>query len=508
VQERSLSLLRSAEVETTASGPEIRAFVLWQSSLAYSLIEPSLAASAAENSFRASLAIEGTPSDEPCGRVGGDLKNWIQQSVFSDLIKKDRISKTEGLLPYATESVRGMVIAELAQYYLERKDIARSRALLSRIVASEQYPFRVAADVLRAMKVEESADRMALFSQALNNFGQHEFGGMPGTANDFGMFVELTWDLIPPVLALEAINKVLEQAKSGDSDLRITMSSKKGSATLNSIYELRLFEFLPILEQLDSGKAESLLRENANVQSQLERYPRGPLSLDSNGRMASIGYSQGNAPEATGFIAREQIQARIGQQMNAIGKEAGHDPAQAISDALALPLTDSLQSASPRANMLEAIARATAKENPVIATSALREILRVQDQLSPQQMQGLGDLPSIYLDLGDSEGAQSALKALLKTADKLYAADVKPDSPNLAFKARWPSTELWRHCIDIADRLSPGHAEQVIAGIPDPEIAAIERVSLAGTLLGAPIGSGFASECRKNGSNSNLSYRK
>ena len=131
--------------------------------------------------------------------------------------------------------------------------------------------------------------------------------------------------------------------------------------------------------------------------------------------------------------------------------------------------------------------------------------LKIQDQLSPAEISGLANLPKIYVDLGDEDGAKKAVKALLKAAEKLYAHDTDADDPNKAFKGTWPSADLWRKCVQAAAKISPVFAEEVITEIPDPEIAAAQKIAFASSLLvvsGEPL---IVSDCRKTHSSFNFS---
>jgi hypothetical protein len=156
--------------------------------------------------------------------------------------------------------------------------------------------------------------------------------------------------------------------------------------------------------------------------------------------------------------------------------------------------------------MLVEIAKGAAKKKPPVAKSALDEVLKIEDQLTPQQMARLANLPQIYLDLGDEDGARKALKPLLKAAEKIYAHDTDADDPNKAFKGTWPSADLWRKCVQTAAKISPALAEEIIGEIPDPEIAASARVDFAGSLLRASGDPLIVSDCRKNQSSYNVSF--
>lgn len=70
--------------------------------------------------------------------------------------------------------------------------------------------------------------------------------------------------------------------------------------------------------------------------------------------------------------------------------------------------------------------------------------------------------------------------------------DTDADDPNRAFKAAWPSTNLWRRMVGVAGRIAPDFAEEVIAAVPDPEIGTLVKVGYAESLL--HVFSGFHSE--------------
>jgi hypothetical protein len=101
------------------------------------------------------------------------------------------------------------------RHYISKKDLGRAQALLTQLAEVEQYPFGAAADLLLAMGPDQAADRMTIFSQALNNFEQHSSHQMG--PEDFGNFVERTWTRVPPAVVLEAIDKALEEATSKES---------------------------------------------------------------------------------------------------------------------------------------------------------------------------------------------------------------------------------------------------------------------------------------------------
>jgi hypothetical protein len=213
-----------------------------------------------------------------------------------------------------------------------------------------------------------------------------------------------------------------------------------------------------------------------------------------------IGISTGNPSNAAQFQAQMQIMAEMHRHLTAVAGEADDDPQQALSDALGLPISvGSDRYSSPRAEALKEIAKSLARKNPKMAKSALDDLMKCADQLTDTQVQLVVDAPQSYLDLGYEEDAKGALKVILKKAEDVYAEDNDADDPNQAFKGSWPSTSLWQRCVKTAAKISPDLAHEIIAGIPDSEIATFEKVAYANSLLG--VSSSYSvSEHHKNSS--------
>jgi hypothetical protein len=113
---------------------------------------------------------------------------------------------------------------------------------------------------------------------------------------DIGTLVVRFWEQLPPVVILEAADRILDHAKAeaGAGHSPFNFASSHGSASFGSAYELRLFQFLPVIQDLDPSRAQQLLRENPKTKSVLEQYPQGMRSLDS--RFTSAPATNANLP--------------------------------------------------------------------------------------------------------------------------------------------------------------------------------------------------------------------
>ena len=492
-QEHGIRLLKAAEDSSVGLQSDMRAFVLWQAADAYAGIEPAKTAVLLKQAFLATQSIE-VPSEQQSCDSNQCVKGWLQWSILSEIVTKSP-KEAEELLPNAEAGIRTGILAQLVDANISAKNLPHAQQLLTRAADDEMYPFSSASKLIEALPKENSADRLAVFTQALNNFGQHGSVGMIGR-QDFGGLIADTWEKLPADVILEAVDKVLDEAKSrkGDQDWHMSMSEKGNSVTLNSIYEIRLFQLLPALQALDPSRAEGLLKDDANARANLQRFPKGMAHPDS------MSMGTGNSSAANdGLQLQQQVRGQMQHQTELAVDEASKDPQQALSDAMALPVSDPGGFGSPRLHALEAVARESTKKNPKLAKAALDEIFKLSDQLSAEQGLGLTGLPDIYLTMGDTEGAKKAVKVLAKAAEKFYVEDTNPDDPNLAFKGQWPSTALWRSSVQSAAKLSPEMAEEIMAGIQDEDIAAFQKLSYATSLLGTPRAQLSLSMRHKNG---------
>lgn len=514
-QQRGLRLLRTAEIEASSLQPDMGAFVLWRVAAAYAKVDSSKADRALNRAFLTTESMEQGPDDEmacqdsPVCRT----KNWLQTSLLYEIIGRSP-EQAEQLLPGADPLPRKRATAALADWYIQRRDFAHAEALLTGLADDDNYPFEVATNLLLAMP-KDSPELLPVFSQALENFQQHKHNATP-QFEDFPTMLVRFWRHLPPVTALSAIDVVLQEGKDHDEKqgkLRMSFSTQQGPIAFNSVYQLRLFQMLPVLEELDKDRAESLLREDSETQATLRRFPQGMQSLDpGNYRDAnpekresgvySVEYRVGDAVSDPTRALKDQVQNDLDRRMNSISSESSKNPKQALADAMNLPQQNPVSSGfgSPRLAALEVVARAAVERDPMVARAALDELRKNLDGTRPfQQGRQLVEATRLYLKLNDTEGARKTLQDLLKTAERVYAVDTNADDPNQAFKGKWPSAALWRACVQLAGRISPELVEQVAFSVTDPEIAAAVRVTYANSLLGSRADSSEVEEWHKSG---------
>jgi hypothetical protein len=506
-QQRGRRLLEAALAEASSLQPEMRTFVMWKIAEAYKKADSAKSEALLRDAFVASLSIEDIAPETPAGvcqdLVGCGIKVWLQREILKSMISS---SDVEALFLQARPQVQKSAIELLIQRYLAQKNLAKVRQLMTSLADQGEYPYESAMDLIFALPAG-SAERVTIFSEAVSAYRAQSAGisfgtdymGLPGMVTRF-------WRDMPPEMAEDAIDEILVRARNPDegSFSHFTFSGPAGSIALNSQYQYRLFQLLPILEQLDQSKAESLLRDNPDLRPMLNQFPEGLQAVQPDYRLhppksgepaqISMNFSVGN-DRATVSPLAVQAQQELQRRQKQIATDTDGSPRQAIAEAVSLPEfmsspgTFGGQDTYPRAQALLEIARKTGRKNSSVARDALGELRKALAQASPM-MQGafLNDAVSEYMEIGDQESAETSLKEALKVAEKLYAVDTDSDNPNRAFKGAWPSTNQWRHCIQLGTKLSPTKAEAMIAGIRDPDIATFQKVYFASALLGVTSG--------------------
>ena len=499
-----MQILKVALAEAGALQPPMRSAVLWQASNGLNKLDRARAVILLKQAFRAAVETPDDNSDLKCPFTPDACHSrvWLQSEILEQMasISPDDV---ERLLPQAESTVHTHVTEMLIVTYVHDKKLAHARELLTQVAELGDFPYDA---VLQLMQAEPAGpERAAVFNIAVRNYGNFGDGEYALIQEeDLATLVIRFWHDLPAPDVLAAVDTLLDNAKDRTQDSEenhISYGTKKGRVTF-SFYQYRLFELLPVLDALDSARADSLRREQAQVSSALEKYPKGLQSLNPalrdtpltdkeeeervrNQDYPAVGLGT-SAAEAAQDQAQDQEQLRLAAQQEQISDMARTDPKQALEMALSLPLWQGKPGMfSPRAMALVRVGKLGAKKDPDTARKAIDEASSVVDQGSPRLAGNLLlNIVKAYLSLDDKERAEKALDEGMKLAKKMYESDTDASDPNLALKASWPSSALWRSLVVNGAQISATVAERLIAEIPDEEIRAYQRVSYANSLLG------------------------
>lgn len=475
--------LETAESQARALDAPMRSYALLQIAGAFASSNPEKARSLLQDAFSASLAIQ----DDV------DMKREMQIDIFRLMLPVSQ-SDVEERLTQADPDAAKMASGTIIQRYADKKQFDRAIDLVQQVTSMGEFPYGPAAKLLEALPPEMNPEKQSLLASAVASYRTHEhkqrlFGG-----GDLTTLVIKFGEIMPPKLALEAIDEILGQARKNDDPLSIAVGGEGGTAKFNSMYDYQLFALLPLLRKLDESGANRLLEENAALRTTMQQYPKGMDSVSpppaANSPAAS---SKGN--QGPSFMIQKgggnqaSAQATMMQEMqrrkDLILKEADTNPTQAIAEATALPLTISQFAPSPRASALEAIARMNIKKQPAAARQALAELRKSIGDLQPRfQAKFLSSAAAIYLEMSDTDRAEDVVHEGVKVAAKMLDEDMNPDDPNKALKAWWPSADAYRQMVEVETKISHPATSKLLEEIKDPDIRTVESITFARALLG------------------------
>jgi hypothetical protein len=477
-QRAGLKMLQTAETEAKALPAPMRAYLLLEISSSYSEVNPAKERSLRLQAFQSTVAIE---DDD-------DNKEYLQDEILDDLLDNSK-ADLEKALPKAMPALRNVYTAKLSAEYARSNRFDRALELMRQVAAEGEFPYQAAGTLMMYLPEDSDGERQEIFSEALAGYlGSTESEGVH--FEDIGTLVARFWDKLPPAVVLEATDRILDHAKEetkAGPAVPFNFGSNHGSAAFGSTYELRVFQLLPVIQNLDPSKAEQLLRDNKKTKAMLERYPQGMRSLDAT--ITGTPPAKGKRPEIFA-ISRgpvneydpqaAQRSADIEKQRKAIYELARRDPKRALQSALALP-----GHLETRADTLVSVGEIVGERDSSIAKTAVEEALKLSTEFDPVfRFQVLKDAADVYLQLKDPDAALKTIAEGSAFARQLYAKDADPATPNTALKAQWPSTNFWRESVGLAARVSPDEATKIIDDVPDPEIHAFLRVALATSLMG------------------------
>ncbi len=322
---------------------------------------------------------------------------------------------------------------------------------------------------------------------------------MPGL-EDMGTLVVRFWRHLPPKLVMQAIDEIISHAQAAVKDENasmLTIGTGLGEAQFENIYKYRLFQLLPVIQELEPSRAESILNDDPNLAKALKSYPDGIQSLEPTYRDTPL--KKGENPKfAMTFRLRRAsaVQSSPDLAIDRFNREASEivsswqsDPTEALKKANELPDTGMLETGkSPKADALARIAAMAIRKRPDISDAALKLLLKANAAYPPIPQSYYSVIAAgIYYRMEAFDTASQLLESAMQLGAKLYELDTNSDNPNLAFKYDWPSAAVWRACVLLQDKIAPVKANALLKQISDQEIRAEIQVTLANTRMGVPV---------------------
>jgi hypothetical protein len=288
----------------------------------------------------------------------------------------------------------------------------------------------------------------------------------------------------------QAIDVVLDSAKAtaekqaqSSQPMLISIASAQGAVQMNSLYQYRLFQLLPVLRPIDPEEADKLLKEQTDVQTLLAKYPQGMNSVapgDGKGK-GSTSFMIGSGSGGGGAVPRGGMSFPSPLEMQKaakIGEDAEKHPQDALANAA------SLQNDALRVDTYMHISQVTWKKQPSVAEQALSKAADGIDKLNgDQQLMHYSSLARAYSRMGETDDAKKYIEKGMDSAAKIFKTDSNADDPNQAPKAYWPSVAGWKALLSQASEISPLWAAGLLKEIPDDEARTLAQLGIATTLL-------------------------
>ena len=455
-RDSAVRLLERAEVESKAFDAPMRCAIQLALGHAYAAVDKHKAATFVKAAYENALLL---PEDDPLGTFSVAGYAIREMTAIEPAWVEDNMPADPRLRPFAQRGLLG--------YYIAHKNLERALEIYRS--ADDQTTQGRLGTLLAAIPKTDALERSAVLTQAIGACRRTPAGFLGGPSDLANVLVR-QWRELDPRLVEDAIDVLLEQARNSKSTWPITATAQTEHLRFSSLYEFRLFQFVPILRALRPGRADALLREEPNLARVLGRFPEGEASFNPSpkpGEAESHALSSYN-----GSSSEQQYTADVNRVVSLSEK----DPNSAIAQVLILPDWE-------RGPALVAIAQARLHDQTSVAKNAMDAYLKLTQAGSTGTSITSVE---IFLQLGDLASAQTALDVSLKGTDGIYRADSDSDDPNKGLKLFWPSTVSWVRAIALAAPISPDSANGVLKRIPDPEVRAVVEIALAGAWLNLP----------------------
>ncbi|HYH00005.1 MAG TPA: hypothetical protein VD837_12795 [Terriglobales bacterium] len=477
-----LDLLERAEADAGALDGGMRAWGLWQIARGYQQLNRSKALGLLDNALASVRELE---EDRLNSRA------LLQKEIVASMVPLAPELADELVVALDPEA-RPDVLSALLRYYLDSKRTDRALEVTYRIAAESEMPYETAAQLMGTMTGSKSGEFLRLFQTSLNSYRDHASDQrrlQMGTG--FPEMIARFWRQLPRELVRQSIDEVLKQTDPANAKdapaVTFSMASDKGTLSFASAYQYQLFQFLPILQEIDSSLAEQYMKKYSELAALLRRHPQGIEALYSpHSEAPDAGTKLGTG--VTYSVTRSaQPDSPYMADMQLVQKLTAEAESDHAREAVAKVPT--IMNASLRGAAYHNIARGTMKRHPSIARECISSMLEIGEQLPAMlKLMSLRAAIDMYVQMNDVDTAKSLIERAMHLANDAYLDDAHPDDPNKALKAYWPATDAYRALLTQAAKISPPWAISLLNEISDPEMKVASEIAVAQTWLKVPRG--------------------
>jgi hypothetical protein len=484
-QQIALELLERVRLASAKTQPDVQAYLCQESASALATIQGFDAISNLRDCFRKTLLLD--PQSE--------IRTTLQIRIATRLVALN--DDVADLIAGADLNTKTVLLDSAISKDVGAKNFDDALSKLMSAPRNESFPYETAVKLMLALPSERDADRKAVFALALQSY-RNQSSRLSPQLEDFATMVVRFWRHLPPQLVVEACDELLTKAKQLDESevpLSLSIGTQRGEAHFDTVFAYRLFELLPVYQQLDATRAKSLLADRPEIAAVLGAYPNGLASLEPSFTDVLPSAGQVRRFNMTSTLKRMEQPGSSAQEMQyeltlrAVEKTVADVIADGakFGSALVLPLRYPEGLQSPREDALGNIAMGVYVKNPELARAALRASRDSIGDLPPiTQCHYLTGIANMYIRLGDSSAAASIIEQAMKSADAVYQRDTDREDPNTSFKLYWPSNAIYRAIVVLRSRVSPVEGSKLADSITDPDLRNSALSAVAEDLLGSP----------------------
>jgi hypothetical protein len=486
-QELDLQMLDAARSMLSHASAPLQAHACYQATVGYGLIDHARELSVLKDCFLETQAL----ADED-----SDLKAGLQLRILDAMYARDPAT-AEAFLPSAVPRAKINVQSRILQRLVDSKKYDEALTLAAQLSYSPDFPYRAAAELMVHLPAERDSDRRMVFLAALQSYRLQDPATDPAI-EDMATLVIRFWRHLDSKLIMQAIDEILKHAQEdlqNENAPTLSIGTGLGEARFTTAYQYRLFELIPVIQQLDSGRAESILNDNPRLAEALKNYPQGLVSLEPTFRDSPL--KPGESPKftithhlraASSEAETALLHDRVVRESLEISGHAADDPRLAIQKAAQLPDTGVENGRSARADTLARIAIGLVRRHPDFAEDAVKQMLTASENYPPlAQSFYLLTAANIDFLMNNKAEASRMVEKASSIASHLYQRDIKNNDANHAFKFDWPSTAVWRACVVLQNKIDSVLAIGLLKHVSDPEIRASVQITLANIRLGGPL---------------------
>ncbi|PYT30797.1 MAG: hypothetical protein DMG58_13620 [Acidobacteria bacterium] len=460
---KARELLDNAAEMVAATNPQVHAAGLMHLAYAYETLNRKKAIEFYQQAFTSSAVL------------GANARENLQPDIVTavaQLSLPDAIEMVQQIRP-APAHVVGTIVAQMMQ----KEQIAQAIELVETTGSTGAYSFGAVEQIFKKLP-EDDPRRIALFSSAMSAYTLHSQDEGGNFQRGFADLLARHWQEIPRSMAdlslTAIINNILD--RKDDDPLTQTVATEKGAFKFNSRKDVELFEIINVVQGLDPKRAQELLEKRPDLRAAFELFPGGSTSINNS----STSSTSDNVSFARLQEMRQRAQAEsLAAQAMA---ESEKDPRKALEIAGAIEIP------ALKARALGAIAGSVGKKDPEFAKGVLSRCSSMLSDIKDpgDRMDTWATVAQTAWNIKDEKQAWEAIDHGIADATALYKLDTDEDSPNVALREYWPSTQAYRRIISCATKLFGVDAEPMLMKIRDPDLALLAQIEMGSTLLAKP----------------------